>query len=150
VVGGERGAAVSGERVEAAGGDAGAQNAVAVGVVDHDDRLLGCLTRPGVCSTPVEGEVRGRDHARHPNGRSVVVDVEDAVPKSVATRDGGAELGARDVEVAREDLARRVAREEVVEVARAEDGEEFDRDGQGGSGARRGALQGVDRKIASR
>jgi len=60
----------------------------------------------------------------------VVVDVEDALIEAVATADGGAELGARYIEVAREDLARRVAREEVVEVARAEDGEEVDRDGQ--------------------
>ena len=60
----------------------------------------------------------------------MVVDVEDALIEAVATADGGAELGARDVEVAREDLARRVAREEIVEVARAEDGEEVDRDGQ--------------------
>ena len=72
----------------------------------------------------------------------MVIDVEDALPESVATRDGGAKLGARDVEVAREDLARRVAREEVIEIARAEDGEEVDREGQAKSRAsRQGALK---------
>ena len=60
----------------------------------------------------------------------MVVNVEDALIEAVATADGGADLGARYIEVAREDLARRVAREEVVEVACAEDGKEVDRDGQ--------------------
>jgi hypothetical protein len=62
----------------------------------------------------------------------VVVDVEDSSPKTVATGNIDAELGARDVEVAGEDLAVRVAGVEVAQVAGAEDREEVDREEQSG------------------
>ena len=95
VIGGERRPAVRRERIEPAGGDPGAQDAVAVGVVDDDDRLLVCLTRLGWCvgirGAPVESEVRGRDRARHPNGRGVVVDVEDPLRATSAQRFRGIE-----------------------------------------------------------
>jgi hypothetical protein len=84
----------------------------------------------GVGDAPVEGEVRARDQTRHPSGWGVVVDVEDALAESIPAWDVGAELGARNVEVAGEDLAGGVAREEVVEVAGAEDREEVDREEQ--------------------
>ncbi len=50
-------------------------------------------------------------HVAVPAVVPVVVDVEDARIDAIATADGGAELGARYIEVAREDLAQGVPRE---------------------------------------